>query len=93
MDNAEARSVLRAELAKYRSKKYRELVGLIGTPQTSEVVAPSGTKYQLEIEALWDDQPNGILRLSGAIDDGGLRAYLPLTDGFLLSPNGEFVGE
>jgi hypothetical protein len=93
MNNAEAESLLQTELAKYRAKKYRELVGLVGTPQTSEVAAPSGTKYQLEIQALWDDQPNGVLRLVGAIDDRGARASLPLTESFLLSPSGEFVGE
>ena len=95
MDNTEARSVLRVELAKYRAKDYGQLAALVGNPQTREVTAPSGTRYQLEVQALWDDpaRPNGVLRIAGAIDDGGVRAYAPLTDAFLLAPTGEFVGE
>jgi hypothetical protein len=86
---------LETELAKYRAKAYRELVALIGNPRTLEVTAPSGTWYQIEIQALWDDPKNlnGVLRVAGAIDDGGIRAYMPLTDSFLLAPTGEFVGE
>jgi hypothetical protein len=30
MNNAEAKAVLEAELAKYRTRRYRELVALIG---------------------------------------------------------------
>jgi len=95
MNNVEARSVLKKELAKYRAKHYRELVALIGNPQTAEVLEPSGVRYQVEIEAMWDDprRPNDVLRVVGSVDDGGIRAYLPLTDSFLLTPTGEFFGE
>ena len=60
-----------------------------------EITARSGKPYQLEFQALWDDpkRPNGVLRIAGAIDDGGLRVYTPVTDSFLIAPNGEFVGE
>jgi hypothetical protein len=95
MNNAEARSVLEMELAKYRARPYRELVALIGNPRTIEVRGSSGMLYQIEIQALWDDpkRANGILRVAGAVDDGGIRAHMPLTDTFLLTPTGEFVGE
>ena len=95
MDNAEARSILKIELAKYRTKGYRQLAALIGHPQTIEVAAPSGTRYQLEIQALWDDprKSGRVLRVAAAIDDRGGRTYAPLTDSFLLAPTGEFVGE
>jgi len=29
----------------------------------------------------------------GVIDDGGLRAYAPLAEDFLIAPNGTFVDE
>jgi len=95
MNNPEAKSVLAMELAKYRSRPYRDLVALVGNPRKLEVTAPSGTWYQIEIHALWDDpkKVNGVLRVAAAIDDGGTRAYVPLTDSFLLAPSGEFVGE
>ena len=88
MNNAEARSILKMELAKYRGKPYRELVTLVGNTQTLEVLAPSGATYQIEVEAMWDDtkRPNDVLRVVGSIDDGGIRAFVSLTDSFLLAP-------
>lgn len=82
-------------MAKYRAKEYRELTTLIGSPQTLEVGAPSGARYQIEIQALWDDpkKANGVPRVAGTIDDRGIRAYMPLTDSFLLAPSGELVGK
>jgi hypothetical protein len=95
MNNAEAKAVLEAELAKYRTKPYRELVALIGKSQRTEITAPSGAWYQIAVQTLWDDpkKPNDVLRVAGAVDDGGIRAYMPLTDSFLVTPTGEFVGE
>jgi len=31
--------------------------------------------------------------MMGGIDDGGLRAFMPLCDDFIIAPNGRFVGE
>jgi len=95
MDTAEARAILNRELAKYRAKPYSELVGLIDNIETLEVTAPSGTWYQLEFEATWDDpeKPNDVLRMFGSIDDGGIRAYSPLSSDFLMAPHGEFIVE
>lgn len=95
MDIEEAKAVLSTELAKLRSKTYNELVALIGQPQTLELTASSGRWYQLEFEVTWDDpcKPNDVLRVFGSIDDGGIRAYLPVSDGFLITPHGTFIGE
>lgn len=95
MDTAEAHSILSRELAKYRAKSYRELVGLIANVETLEVTTPSGTWYQLEFGATWDDpsKPNDVLRVFGSIDNGGVRAFSPLSEDFLMAPNGEFIGE
>ena len=60
---------------------------------TREVAAPSGNRYQIEIEVFWDDKPNGDVRVIGCIDDGGLRAYFPLAEAFIKNPSDEFVGE
>ncbi len=48
----------------------------------------SGTDYQLELSILWDRHPNGSIRIVGSIDDGGLGAFLPLTDSRLMKPEG-----
>ena len=95
MNKIEAKSILDAELAKFRAKSFADLVKLIEEPVTFEITAPSGTWYQLEFDATWDDpdKPNDVLRVFGSIDDGGIRAYSPLSDDFLITPTGEFVGE
>ena len=55
--------------------------------------APAGREYQTEVNVLWDDRPGGNIRVIGSIDDGGLRAFAPLTDSFIKAPDGSFVGE
>lgn len=88
MNTAEAKAILDGELAKLRVKPYSELVPLIKEVQTLEITGLSGARYQLEFEARWDDpgKPNGVLRVLGSIDDGGIRAYFPLSDSFLIVP-------
>ena len=93
MDSAEARAILLAESAKYRAKTYGDLTALLGRQDTYEVGGPSGVVYQLEIQAFWDDKPNDVLRVRAAIDDGGIRAFMPIIEDFLIAPDGHFVGE
>ncbi len=57
------------------------------------VTAPSGKVYQVEIQAVWSRKKDGELMVCGAIDDGGLRAFVPLTMDFIIRPDGTFVGE
>jgi len=40
---------------------------------------PSGTWYQIEIEAFWDGEPNEDIRVLGSIDDG----FSPLSEAFI----------
>jgi hypothetical protein len=54
---------------------------------------PSGAKYQLEIQVVWDHEPNTDLRVIGSVDDGSWRALAPVSDSFILRPDGTFVGE
>lgn len=93
MDNTEAKALLASELRKYRSRSYGELRERIGSQDDFVAAAPSGRQYQIEVDFFWDDRPNGDIRVMGCIDDGGWRAMLPLTDSFILSPNGKFIGE
>ena len=96
MDTKEARSILAKHLARYRSRSYAALADLIreGRVETAEEVLPSGSRYQIEIQFFWDDKPDGSARVLGCIDDGrGMRAFFPLTDSFILSSAGTFVGE
>ena len=93
MDKKEAHQILAKHLQDFRGKSYADLKRLLTEQDTIEVTAPSGNSYQIEIQAVWDDRPDGNLRIIGNIDDGGLRALVPLSDDFIISPDGRFVGE
>ena len=85
MDTLEAQALLREQLQKHRRRTRNELLPLLRAPDVTELVGASGAHYQVEILAVWDDAPNGDLRVIGSIDDGGLRAFVPLTEDFLVS--------
>lgn len=89
MSDEEAKGVLRAEFLKLRAVGYGDLVErLAGRQESSEVVGLSGTAYHVELQGFWDDDEHTELRLVASIDDGGLRAFLPFTDSFTVSPSG-----
>lgn len=89
MDNREATTLLERELDTWRRQSYAELVQRID--QGPHVAESAG--YQIEVEFLWDRPRAGNVRVVGSNDDGGLRAFAPLTRSFIKSPNGAFVGE
>jgi hypothetical protein len=93
MNTEEAQTLLVGGLAPYRGQSYVELQRLLSSQDVAEVVGPSGKRYQLEIEAVWDDEEGGALRVLAHIDDGGGRALAPLTDAFIMAPNSRFLGE
>ena len=88
MNLEEAQTVLRTELERYRNNSRGELQRLLSEPDVKEVHGASGTIYQVEIEAVWDDRVGGDLRILGHIDDGGIRAFAPLTRDFIVAPDG-----
>jgi len=88
MDDKEARALLRDHLEGYRRRAYGDLVALLGKPQIADLRGASGVTYQVEIEVHWDDRPGGAVRVLGAIDDGGWRAFNPLCEDFILAPQG-----
>jgi len=93
MDKEKALAVLAVQLGRYRRRSYAALRALIGEIEAYEIETPDGLAYQIEIQVFWDDKPGGDIRVGGAVDDGGWRAYAPLTDDFIISPDGSFVDE
>ena len=94
MDNDEALTILEHELARFRTESYEDLVSR--PPIESLHVdreGPSGATYQVEIQFFWEHHPNGNILVMGSIDDGGWRAFSPLTRSFIKAPDGSFVGE
>jgi len=93
MNRDEAKAILSRELVAYRMRPYGELLYLLETQDTKEIIGASGKTYQLEFQAVLDDPKTKDLRVMGAIDDGGFRVFFPLTDGFIVTTEGKFVGE
>jgi hypothetical protein len=72
---------------------YRELAALVGETSPFEARGPSGIWYQGSIDVFWDGEPHGDVLVIGSIDDGGWRAFVPLTESFIMASDGSFVGE
>ena len=93
MDKQEARALLDGEVTRLREMNYADLRKYFDE-EHQEVTGSSGKEYQIETLAVWDRKPEDDLRIFVSIDDGGLRAaFAPMTDGFIMRPNGSFVGE
>jgi hypothetical protein len=94
MDKAEASVVAEEVLAELRREPYEALVQRIGHPEGRTFPGQSGSEYQVELEAFWDDRKSGNLRVTVLVDDGALRAFVkPLSSDFIIAPDGSFIGE
>ena len=87
MDRAEAKLILAKELTEFAARPYDYLVASINHTDVKNVVGDSGTNYQIEINVFWDSKPDGNLRIMASIDDGGWRAFVPLTDSLIMKPD------
>ncbi len=93
MNKQEAAELVEAELRTFRSQPYDELLRLRTEIMTYTVSGPSGTAYGVEVQAFWDSGRPGNLRVTAAIDDGGISAFRPLCRDFVVAPDGRFIGE
>lgn len=81
------------ELRKLIDLPYSELIKLVGARELKEVVGEDGIPYRLEIEAIWDIAREKDVRVIVSVDDGGWSAIRPLTQNFVMRPDGSFVDE
>ena len=88
MDRAEAKSILARTLSEFAARPYDQLVAAIKHTDVKNVTGESGANYQIEIDVLWDSKHGKNLRIIGSIDDGGWRAFLPLTESLIMRPDG-----
>ncbi len=91
MDRAEAKLILARELTEFAARPYDELVASIKQTDVKNVVGESGANYQIEFDVIWDSKPDGNLRIMASIDDGGWRAFFPLTDSLIMKPDGTLL--
>ncbi len=87
MNKSEAHKILLEHLARFA--RYTDVVPLVksGYVENFETPGASGTIYQVEVQFFWDDKRKRNVRVFGSIDDGGIRAFAPLTETLLISPS------
>jgi hypothetical protein len=73
-----------AAVGEYRTLSHTTAAARIDNLEAVKVTGPSGRVYQIEVQMIWDGKPNGDVRVLGSIDDGGWRAFLPLTETLLI---------
>ena len=94
MNHDEYTEVLAPIVSDYRKQPYSFWIPILsGEPIVLDVQAKDGSRCCVEINAYWDDAPDADIRVILSIDDGGYRAFVPLTDSFIIAPGGKFVGE
>ena len=79
-DKKEAADLLRTEMDQYRHRSKAEMAIMIGETVAVERLGPSGHNYILELQVYWDGPSHKRVRLSGAIDDGGVHSFFPLCE-------------
>jgi hypothetical protein len=84
MDRTEATTILRQHLDRIEALGYEALCARIGDVKVLATQGKTGVEYQLEFNILLDHRTNGVIRILGSINDGGLRAFVPLTDSRLV---------
>ena len=89
-NKSEAQKILSEQLARFSGCSHSELTQFVGDEHVEayEVRSAGGTAYRIEIQFFWDDRPGETIRVAGSIDDGGLRAFVPLTDSVLRASAG-----
>lgn len=91
MDKVEARAILDRRIDELRQQSYEELRDTyLAQADGEDHYGPSGTWYQAEIVAYWDDEEARHLHVFVSIDDGGWRS---VGASFIVAPDGSFVGE
>ena len=95
MDVTEAGGILDQQIGSLRERPYSELKQLVEGRliQILEIVGASGARYCVEAQAFWDSKKETNIGVLASIDDGGTRAFHPVTCDFIKAPDGSFVGE
>ncbi|PWU47811.1 hypothetical protein DLE60_29225 [Micromonospora globispora] len=89
LDKEIAAQLAEARLAEWRRTGYDEWREMLDNKECRLVVGEDGKRYTVVSYAI--DDGEGRIRLSVAVDDGGLSALVPLVRDELMSPDGTFV--
>jgi hypothetical protein len=87
MDKAEAKKVVAEHLARFSDHAQLAPFAESQHIENFEVLAASGTRYQVEVQFFWDDGRKRTIRVVGSIDDCGVRTFKPHVETILVSPH------
>lgn len=88
MNTEEATALVRQQLMEYRRMAYVDLCRLVDMRLPTLVLkGASGAEYQVVVQLHWEGKRGGDIRVIGLIDDGGWRAFVPLSQDFITGPN------
>ena len=93
MDKPEARAIAETDLEYYRAMPYEELARKIGHAESFERVSERSEPYQIEFDFFYDDHETGNIRVAGIVSYSGWTDFFPVSNDFIIAPNGEFIGE
>ena len=85
---------LRKILPIYKTRSYNEWKKRIHQDtERIEHESRNGTMCQVFISASWNDNPEGIIKISFAIDHGGWRSFFPFVVSICINSNNEYLSD
>ncbi len=90
----EENKILEEQIVILRNKSYKELCTYLNRKNNViDAIGDSGKKFNVEINVFFDSKSSKNIRVIVAVDDGGLRSVIPRSSDFIMSPDGNFIGE
>src|SRR5579864_419466 len=88
------RGIIEERLKHLRQVPYAELLKRQGETHFECIPGAKGRGYRVETSVIWDrPKKKDDLRVMVSVSGGGVSAFKPMLDNFILAPNGSFVGE
>ena len=93
MDKNEAKAIAESELESYRAMPYELIAAKIGYPESFERQSSDGHSYQVEFHCFYDDSYDRNIRVICNVSYSGWTYFSPVSDDFIIAPDGSFIGE
>jgi hypothetical protein len=86
----EATKVLADQLEEVKKVPYDRLAALMGVKnvESFDITAESGTKYDVEVESLWQDKEGGSIQVNIVVFENDLSSMIPAETSFIMTPDG-----
>jgi len=92
---AQLQAILKDKIDELMRLSYEDLLERVDKDPEVITHGTTGSEdfYQMEVEVFFDDPKlkSGNLRVMATIDNGGWRAFAPISDSFIITPEGKFL--